>query len=117
MAGLVRDLGREAFWRGVLKRFSSDGLSIRAFCRRERLTESAFFFWRRTIRERDANRGTQAKRRPMPAFLPAVVTNEPQRESGVAIELSGGRVLRLPEAMSVCRIAELVHAIDARAER
>lgn len=52
MAKRRRNSAKEAYWREVLKRQVASGLSIRAFCRREELTESAFFSWRRTIRER-----------------------------------------------------------------
>jgi hypothetical protein len=34
-------------------------LSVRAFCQRERLTESGFYAWRRTIGERDDVRSRQ----------------------------------------------------------
>jgi hypothetical protein len=54
MANHERDAKREAFWRGVFQRSAASGLTIRAFCEREQLTESAFFAWRRTIAERDA---------------------------------------------------------------
>ncbi len=40
---------REQQWRGVVARFAASGLSVRAFCRRERLQESASYFWRRTL--------------------------------------------------------------------
>jgi hypothetical protein len=41
MAKHVQDAKRDAFWRSVLNRYAASGLTIRAFCRRERLTESA----------------------------------------------------------------------------
>lgn len=124
MAGLGRDESREAIWRGVLGRFSGSGLSVRAFCRRERLNEASFYAWRRTIAQRDAERAGQARSRPTrrqpPAFLPAVVTSESSRDSGrtahcaVTLELAGGRVLRLPDTMSAERIVELVLALEAK---
>ena len=43
MANKRRDAGKERFWREVLKRQAASGLSVRAFCRRESLTESAFY--------------------------------------------------------------------------
>ena len=41
MANKRRDAGKERFWRDVLKRHAASGLSVRAFCEREKLTESA----------------------------------------------------------------------------
>ena len=52
MANTIRDPGREAFWRQTLANFGKSGLSVREFCRREKLHESAFYAWRRTIKER-----------------------------------------------------------------
>jgi len=54
MANHERDAAKERFWRDVLKRQAKSGLSVRAFCQRERLTESAFYAWRRTVAERNA---------------------------------------------------------------
>jgi transposase-like protein len=113
MANHERDAKREVFWRGVFKRHGTSGLTIRAFCRREQLTESAFFAWRRTIAERD----TEAKPPKRPAFLPVMVDGDSRRDGAITIELAGGRVLRLPEATPTQRLVELVHALEARVER
>ena len=112
MAKRQRDLDKERFWREVLARQASSGLSGRAFCRQEQLAESAFYAWRRTIALRDG----VTNRRP-PAFVPVVVSDraprESSRESSLALEFSGGRVLRLPESIPAQRLAELVHALEA----
>jgi hypothetical protein len=115
MANKQRDGAKERFWRDVLERRAASGMSVRAFCRREKLTESAFYAWRRTIGERDGKRGRSTQ--TPPAFLPAMMTSEPRRETAIAIDLAGGRVLRLPESMSAERLAELVQALEARAAR
>jgi transposase-like protein len=114
MARQRRDPEREAFWRGALKRFDGSGLSVRAFCQRERLTESAFYAWRRTIAQRDGDRrqrGTPGR----PSFLPLRVTHHAAPDSSISIELAGGRVLRLPDSTSPERLAALIHALEARA--
>ncbi len=54
MAHKQRDAGKEQFWRDAFKRQAAGDLSVRAFCRRELLTESAFYAWRRTVAERNA---------------------------------------------------------------
>jgi hypothetical protein len=110
--GTQRDPKREAFWRRALARFNSSGLSVRGFCARERLTEPCFYAWRRVIRDRDAE---QARTR-RPAFVPVVVgdARSAPGDDGIVIELGGTSVaLRLPAAMPVRQVAELVHAIAA----
>ena len=44
---------RERFWRRVIGKRERSGLTIRAFCDREGLTESAYHFWRRELLKRD----------------------------------------------------------------
>jgi hypothetical protein len=117
MANKNRDGKREAFWRGVLKRHATGGHSIRAFCRREKLSEPSFYAWRRTIHERDAAR----KHSPRLAFLPAAIVppaidDVAASDGSLVIELRGGRRLRLPESMAAGRVAELVHALETGAE-
>ena len=114
MANSQRDAMKERRWRDLVKRQVGSRLSVREFCKREQIAEAAFYAWRRTIEERDEARGA---RRKSPAFVPAVVTSDPPREESIVIELSGGRTLRLPGAISVERVAELVAALEARAAR
>jgi transposase-like protein len=125
MAKQHRDPAREALWRNTFKRFAASGLSVREFCKRENVTESAFYAWRRTVAERNGEAKRQTglatasprRGRPprAPAFLPMMVTDRSAR--GIELELAGGRILRLPESMPVERLAELVQALEASASR
>jgi transposase-like protein len=110
MAKSQRDVAKEAFWRKALKQFSASGLSVREFCKREQLTESAFYAWRRTIGERDGRRTLG------PAFVPAVVTKDASHESTIAIELPSGCVLRFSGAHATEHLADLVVALQSRCE-
>ena len=38
------------FWEAAIRLWSESGLSVREFCRREGLTENAFYSWRRKLR-------------------------------------------------------------------
>jgi hypothetical protein len=121
--GQQRDPKREAFWRGVLGRFGKSGLSVRGFCRREKLSEPSFYAWRSVIRERDAERRPREvhRRRPRresaPAFVPIVVRDEPAaRDDGaITVQWPGGRSLRLPLTIKAERLAELVRTMEAEA--
>jgi len=127
MANKIRDPKREAFWRRAVARQRRGGLSIRAFCRGERLSEPSFYAWRRVIAQRDAERSPRRslssnsrKRRrvrrptPRPAFLRVVLGGiQPPEPAGIVLELGGGRRLRLPESMPANRLAELVSALES----
>ena len=104
-----RDSKREAYWRGVMTRFGKSDLTVRGFCAQERVSEPSFYAWRRVIRERDAE-----ARVAQPAFVPVVMGEEPggNHDAGLAIELRGGHVLRLPATVPMRQVAELIHAME-----
>ena len=109
MAHHERDLAKEGVWREVLGKFASSGMSVRAFCKQEQLSESQFYAWRRTIEERDQSTG-----RP-PAFVPAVISGEAVRVEELVLKLGDGLELQLPPATPAERVAELVRALQATA--
>ena len=115
MAKGKRDLRLEARWRELVARQPKSGLSVRGFCQRERLTESAYYAWRRELRLRDQEQvaGKQAAAKPafVPVMLPQVTPAE--GDGHIIIELRGGRVLRVPPSLPTARITELVGAVEA----
>ena len=108
MANKQRDPAKEALWRKRLQRFASSGLSIREFCKREDVTESAFYAWRRTIGERDGAGNSE------PAFVPAVINGEAQHDEPLVLALTSGLELRVPPATPVERVAKLVRALQSQ---
>jgi hypothetical protein len=133
MAKQQRDLAKEAHWRGVFQQFAASGLSVRGFCRRESLSEANFYAWRRTLAERDQpyddRAGTASSPTPpphAPAFVPVRLApaRASVRESAIepgfshgsslALELTNGRLLRLPLTTSPVWLAELLLALEAR---
>ena len=112
MANSIRDPNREKVWRQTLTRHAKSGLTVRQFCHREGLHESAFYFWRRTIQQRGPKRCT----RKQPAFVPLVL-GDVHTAAGITLELRGGRFLRLSESFPVERLATLVRALEANEGR
>jgi hypothetical protein len=110
MANLRRDAAKERFWRDAVKRQAASRLSVRAFCQREKLTECTFYAWRRTLAQRSREAVPAV---PAPAFVPMRVADRVACKGPIEIELAGGRVLRLPEAIAAERLAELVEALEA----
>jgi len=82
---------------------------------------------------RDGQVAASMAPRHEPTFVPAVVTpagrrasalpgdgahvghGARERDGAITIELAGGRVLRLPEAMDAARLAEIVQALETSA--
>jgi hypothetical protein len=112
MAKQQRRGEREQRWRDLVARFAASGLTVRAFCQRERVPESAFYSWRRTLQQRDLEATTAS-----PAFLPVAI-QRPERATGAetCVELSGGVTIRVGEATSIERVAALVRALRSSSE-
>lgn len=73
MARLQRSVEKEDFWRLVLDEHAASGLSVRAFCKRETLSEASFYFWRRELAIRDP----QSSQTPNSAAMIPVRVVEP----------------------------------------
>jgi hypothetical protein len=56
-----RDVGKERFWRRVVREQAKSGLTIRDYCSREGLSEPSFYAWRREL---DRRREQGSKRKP-----------------------------------------------------
>lgn len=79
----VRDRGKEAFWRKTLRHQAGSGSTIRAYCRKHRLGEPLFYFWRRELVRRDSAR----KQKP---FVPVRVRGEDEGSGTQGAGHNGG---------------------------
>jgi transposase-like protein len=78
--GKGRDGRHAAQWRRVVREHKRSGLTVREFCRKGRLRETAFHFWRRELQRRQAE---QEQRRPAdPSSAPAFVAVHVEEHSG-----------------------------------
>jgi len=120
MAKRRRSSEREAFWRDVFRRHDSSGLSVRGFCRREKLHESAFYFWRRAVAERDTEAASgvsatkpKTARTREPEFLPVVLRRDTPT-AGLSLELRSGNVVRFGASPTELIVA-VIGALEAEA--
>ena len=70
MSAKQRDPQRERFWRETMGDWQASGQTVRDYCRRHRLTETSFHYWRRELRARDAK---PVSRSAVPTFVPVTV--------------------------------------------
>jgi len=120
--GIGRSAEKERFWRDVLRRQGKGSLNVREFCRGAGLKESAFYFWKRTIAERDRekkseDRSTRARRRPKSkqnrkasassaaTFVPLTVVGEAPRLEIVA---PGGWQVRVPVGADLQTLSDVL---------
>jgi transposase len=107
MAQATRDLGREPRWRRVLARWRRSGLSVRAFCRAEGISEPSFYVWRRKLDQADHKK---------PAFLPVHVVTEEAKQPAtrdIEIVLANGRCLRVGPGFDPHTLVTLVDLLEA----
>jgi len=126
--GKDRDGRREAQWRRIIREHNRSGLTIREFCRRGRLTETAFYFWRSELRRREVERceveqeqrrqPAHRVRRRQAAASPAFVAVRVEEHSAVAgggrieIELSGGRRVHVAPPVDRQTLADVLAVLE-----
>jgi len=109
-AGRGRDPGNERRWRALVAEQRRSGLTIAAFCLDRQLASSAFHYWKRELRTRDAERRST---RPAARFLPVVVadaaTASPAHSASLLeLALPSGEVLRVPAGFDSATLARVL---------
>lgn len=113
--GKARDPQRERVWRRHLRRQRGSGLTIRDYCARQGLSETAFHFWRREIVRRDEPQGATTPRAVEPAFVPVTVVPAPtDAGSAIDIRLRGGHRLRVRSGCDPQLLAAVVALLEGR---
>jgi hypothetical protein len=111
--GKSRDPKREQLWRQHLARQTGSGLTVREFCASYDLSESAFYFWRRTIAERDRAGRKSSERQP--AFVPVTVVGPPvSADVPIDVRLRSGHRLRVRAGCDRRLLADLVALLEGR---
>ena len=88
MARHERDGKLERAWRRHVREQRAGGGSIRAYCLSHGLAESAFYFWRRTLAERDQQRAELDRQAAgLPAFVPVRLVGSRASALGAAIDI------------------------------
>ena len=104
------DSAREGVWRERLEKQKQGPWSVAEFCRREGVSQPAFYHWRRRLRmvsQKDG--GAKAVHSSQPRFVPVELPPSPWATE-VRIELPGGALVRLPQGVSVELLAAAVRA-------
>ena len=117
--GKARDLAKETAWRRRLARHAKSGESIRAWCRRHRVKEAAFHWWRRELARRDAEhpvsvrRGAEAQ---STSFVPVHVADDLVRDCDgqIEIELTDGRRVRVTGTVNHELLTQVLDVLERR---
>jgi hypothetical protein len=115
MARGDRDLGKEQFWRGVLRQWEGSKQTVRVFCVEQGLSEPGFYAWRRTIARRDQH--SLARPIPatptdeLPAFVPLTVTAA-MPSPMLEVVVGPRRVVRVPHDFDPAALRRLLAILE-----
>ena len=106
--GKGRDARREAYWRRTMRRQERSGQTIREFCRRQDLAETAFYYWRKELARRQVEPGRH--RRPThPSTALAGTTGLAAPPRGfVSVRLAASPAPARAQGRSVAAIGRIV---------
>jgi hypothetical protein len=125
----ARDVQKESAWRRRLGQQARSGQSIRAWCRAQGVTETAFYWWRKELARRAGERKPTTRRDRedrAASFVPVHVNAEPawdgdQRDrdqpgGGAAMEivLTDGRRVRLTGPVNGEALAAVLDVLERR---
>ena len=92
-------------WAERLERFSSSGLTIIDFCKREGTSTASFYHWRKRLRTTEA-----ASKVDEPSFVPVHVNDD---HGTITIRIPGGMTVELPAGTSSRNLQEILAACIA----
>ena len=111
---------KERLWRDRINRQQQSGLSIRAFCAEESLSEASFHWWRRELARRKAQsrvRRSPGRHQPSLAltevaqFVPVTVAPSSPCLS-IEIALPGGVLVRVLQGCSSQLLRDVLAALE-----
>lgn len=103
--GPARSSAKERSWRKHVSAHARSGLTARAYCQANGLSEHSFYGWRRELSERD-----REAKRSSPQFTEVVLTGAaPANSSVLQIHLESARI----EVFSSCDRVTLEFALAA----
>jgi hypothetical protein len=107
-----RDGKREKFWRRMLRGRARSGLTIVEFCASEGLKTTAYQYWQREIKRRDAESPLQVTE-PIsgPALVPVQLVDDGSSTAAVEIIAGNGYVIRVSEQATTEHLRRVLQAV------
>lgn len=103
----ARDLKKESLWRRMVQEQPGSGMSVRAWCRKHRVKEVTFYWWRKELARRNAERPV--------SFVPVRVGEDDREDEGGGIEivLAGGQCVRVSGRMDRRALADVLAVLTS----
>ena len=112
-----RSAETESRWRSLVKHQAESGLSVRAFCRQEGVSEHSLYFWRRELPRRQ-RRSRQVARPSAKStsfdFIPVQVSSGPSAAMELVHPL--GYQIRIDGRFDPAMLRQLLDVLEERGE-
>jgi transposase-like protein len=111
------DRERERFWRELVARRESSGLTVAELCERAGVSTASFFLWQRRVRKQKSIRRSGAiEARSRSALVPVRILPDPADEGRalpVIVELPGAVRVQIPPGCDAAMIHAVLQAASA----
>jgi transposase-like protein len=116
----TRSAEKVSFWRLAVAEFAASGMTVRAFCAREGLSEPSFYGWRRKLRQQaSAARAQPSPAANAPALIPVAVvaaadataSRHPLGAPLLELVTPGGFTLRFPPDIEPQQLSVLLSVV------
>ncbi len=112
--GYGRDLQKERYWQEVIKRQEESGESVMTFCRRQAISESAFYRWRSELKQRGAPHPVGEQTNKVARFLPVRVAEDNKSDaSGLELHLGTTCVIHLKPGFDRQTLMDVLAVLEA----
>ena len=111
------DPDREFFWRELVARRESSGLTVAELCQRSGVSPASFFLWQRRLRKQQPTpRSGTIEALPRTSLVPVRIVPDrvdEDRMSPVVVELPGPVRVQIPPGCDAATIHAVLQAVSA----
>jgi len=108
-------LSRREYYRRIIAKQESEGLSVREICEQESISSWTFYMWRKRLRENEReNQWSRDDLSEKSAFIPVSITGEGFMPQSLLLEirLSNGNSLKIPAGFPVEQVESIYHLVS-----
>lgn len=99
-----RSAAAEAKWRQIIAKQEKSGLSVYAYCKREKMSARYFYLWRKILRQRKE----QSKKEK--GFI-EISSTDSEESQAISVETPGGYRVKIMPGTAGSFIREIIQAI------
>ena len=112
MRNSQQDIEKKRYWQKVIREATRSKLSIREFCRQNRIRESQFYWWQRKLNENRCSPKPQNGNGKATSF--ALVSNDSgAADAGIELILQDGSRLRISRGVDEQTLRSVLAAVGS----